>query len=192
MVVLGSAVKDSSRARRNWTAALIVSVLMVVPAATQSVPVPRLKAAYLLNFVRFVEWPPNAAPAGEPLIVCIINDDSVARELELTVEGRSVDGRTVTVVRLAASAPLPMCHVVYLAVSARKRSPGVIGEVKGKLALTVSDIPDFAETGGMVQLFVEGGRIRIAVNVDALQRANVRLSSRVLALATIVRDAPIQ
>ncbi len=165
---------------------------MGVPAAAQSVPVPRLKAAYLLNFVRFVEWPHDAAPVGGPLTVCIINDDSVARELEMTLEGRSVDGHTVAVVRLAASAPLPMCHVVYLAASARARSPGVIGELKRKLALTVSDIPDFAETGGMVQLSVEGGRIRIAVNVDALQRANVRLSSRVLAISRIVKDAPTQ
>jgi hypothetical protein len=165
---------------------------MGVSAATQSVPVPRLKAAYLLNFVRFVEWPPDAAPAGGPLTVCIINDDRVARELERTLDGRAVDGRTVTVVRLAVSAPLPMCHVVYLAASGQHHSLDVIGGLKGKLALTVSDIPNFAKTGGMVELFVEGGRMRIAVNVDALQRANVRLSSRVLAISRIVRDAPTQ
>jgi hypothetical protein len=153
-------------------------LLLGLPVATQPLPVPRLKAAYLINLVQFVEWPTDAAPAGGALTVCIINDEAIALAFELTVDARKVAGRTLTVVRPDASAALPMCHVVYLAASAHNRAPGVIGDLKGKLVLTVSDIPNFAETGGMVQLFVEGGRIRIAVNVDALQRERpIELSS---------------
>ena len=93
---------------------------------------------------------------GRALTVCIINDEAIALAFELTVDARKVAGRTLTVVRPDASAALPMCHVVYLAASAHNRAPGVIGDLgKGKLVLTVSDIPNFAETGGMVQLFVE-------------------------------------
>ena len=66
----------------------------------------------------------------------------------------------------------------------------VTGMLNGRLVLTVSDAARFAHTGGMVELSLERGRLHIAVNTDALQRANVRLSSRVLALATIVRDVP--
>ena len=87
---------------------------------------------------------------------------------------------------------MPTCHVLYLAGGDLKRSTEVVGTLKGVFVLTVSDTARFAQTGGMVELFVEDGRMRFAVNVDALQRARVRLSSRVLTLAKIVRDGVVQ
>ena len=179
-------------ARRARSAVLLAVVLAAVPAATQSVSAPGLKAAYLLNFARFVEWPAEIVPAEAPLVLCIVNDGAVASALEQAINGRSVQNRSLSVVRLVAGASLPMCHVVYLAASEPKHALDVIAALDGRLVLTVSDTPRFAQTGGMVELFVEQGRLRIVVNVDALQRAKVRLSSRVLALATIVRDAVSQ
>jgi hypothetical protein len=181
-----------SEVRLQLGAVLTAIALIGPPASTQSVSAPGLKAAYLLNFAQFVEWPADAVPAGTPLTLCIVNDGAVADALERTVKGRTVVGHGLAVRRLQSGAPLPTCHVLYLAGSAEKRWLDVIGMLNGKLVLTVSDAARFAQTGGMVELFLEDGRMQIAVNTDALQRARVRLSSRVLALATIVRDAPPQ
>lgn len=195
MVVLESSVRRACRARRIGGAVLLTAIAIAftgVPAATQLVSAAGLKAAYLLNFAQFVDWPADAVPAGAPLAVCIVNDGAVASALEQTIKGKTVEGHVLTVIRLAPGATMPMCHVVYLTGPDQKHSADVMGTLNGKLVLTVSDAPRFARTGGMVELFLEGGRMRIAVNVDALQRGKVRLSSRVLTLATIVRDTPPQ
>jgi hypothetical protein len=163
-----------------------------VPAAAQSVSAPGLKAAYLFNFAQFVEWPADAVPTGAPLALCIVNDGAVASALEQTVKGRNVLGHALIVIRLAPVATLPTCHVIYLGGSDQKYSIDILEALNGRLVLTVSDVPRFARFGGMVELFLEGGRMRIAVNTDALQRGKVRLSSRVLQLATIVKDVPSQ
>jgi hypothetical protein len=154
----------------------------------QSLAAPELKAAFLYNFAQFMEWPAETVPAGSPLALCIVNDIAVADALEKTVNGRTAEGHSLTVKRLKAGAPLPPCHVLFVAGSDLKRSLEVVETVKGGLVLTVSDAARFAETGGMVELFLEGDRMRFAVNVDALQRARVRMSSRVLGLAKVVRD----
>jgi hypothetical protein len=157
-------------------------------AGAQALAAPELKAAFLFNFAQFMEWPAETVTAGSPLALCIVNDASVADALERTIKGRTVDGHSLIVKGLKVGAPLPLCHVLYIAGSDLKRSLEAIEPVKGVFVLTVSDAARFAETGGMVELFVESDRMRFAVNVDALQRARVRLSSRVLGLAKVVRD----
>jgi hypothetical protein len=192
MVVLESSVKRGCRVRRVGAAVLTAIAFTGVPVVAQLVSAPGIKAAYLFNFAQFVEWPADVVPAAAPLGVCIVNDAAVATALEQTIKGRTVGGRAVTVIRLATGATLPACHVIYLTGPDQKYLADVIGALNGRLVLTVSDASRFARTGGMVELYLEGGRMKIAVNVDALQRGKVRLSSRVLQLATIVRDAPSQ
>jgi hypothetical protein len=160
-------------------------------ADAQSLAAPALKAAFLFNFAQFMEWPGETVPAGAPVALCIVEDIAVADALEKTVAGRTVEGHSLIVKRLKAGAQLPTCHVLYVAGSDLKRSLDVAETVKGVFALTVSDAARFAETGGMVELFVENDRMRFAVNVDALQRGRVRLSSRVLGLAKVVRDPKV-
>ena len=176
--------------KRQLGAVLAAIVLIIVRAATQSVSAPELKAAYLFNFTKFVEWPADAVTGAEPLALCIVGDDGVADALEQTIKGQTVQGHGLAVRRLGSGAPLPACHVLYLAGSDQKRWRDGAGLLDRRSVLTVSDAARFAQTGGMVELSLERGRMQIAVNTDALQRANVRLSSRVLALATIVRDVP--
>jgi uncharacterized protein DUF4154 len=185
-------VHSRSRARRFVAAALTaVGLTGGSWVGAQSLAAPELKAAFLFNFAQFMEWPAETVPAGTTVALCIVNDDAVADALEQTVKGRTVEGHSLSVKRLKAGAPLPPCHVLYVAGSDLKRSLDAIETVKGVFVLTVSDAARFAETGGMVELFVEGDRMRFAVNVDALQRAGVRLSSRVLGLAKIVKDAKL-
>jgi YfiR/HmsC-like len=171
--------------------AVVTAVVPTQPGAAQSrsLAATDLKAAYLFNFARFAEWPPEAVPAATALTLCIVNDEAVADAVDLTVKGRNVDDHGLIVRRLKAGAPLPTCHVLYLAGVDLKRSLGLIETIKDAVVLTVSDTSHFAERGGMVELFVESGHMRFAVNTDALQRGRIRLSSRLLQLAKIVRDA---
>jgi hypothetical protein len=178
----------TSAARRFFAAVLTTFVLAEVSAATQSVSAPGLKAGYLFTFTKFVEWPADVVPAGAPLSLCVVNDSAVADVLAQTSKGRSVDSHGLTVRHVKPDTPLPTCHVLYLAGSDPKHALDIVGSLDDEWVLTVSDAAGFAKTGGMVELFVEEGRMRFAVNVDALERAHVRLSSRVLALAKIVRD----
>jgi hypothetical protein len=175
-------------ARRFVPAVLTTFVLAGVSAGTQSVSAPGLKAGYLFTFTKFVEWPADVVPAGAPLSLCVVDDSAVVEVLAQTIKGRAVDGHGLTVRHVKSDTPLPTCHVLYLAGSDPKRTLDIVGSLDDVLVLTVSDAAGFAKTGGMVELFIEEGRMRFAVNVDAVERAHLRLSSRVLALAKIVRD----
>jgi hypothetical protein len=182
-----------AKRRRIRASGIVATILTAVgltqSTAAQSLAATELKAAYLFNFAKFVEWPTEVAPAGTPLTLCIVNDDRVADAVDHTIKGRTVDGHGLVVSRLKTGATLPTCHILYIAGGDLKRSLDIAETVKAILVLTISDATRFAETGGMVELFVENDRMRFAVNTDALQRAHVRLSSRVLVLAKIVRDA---
>ena len=157
-------------------------------AAQESVTGPELKAAYLFNFMRFMEWSRDPVPPGTDVVFCIVDDGLVATALERTIRGRTVQGHALSVRILNAGASLPTCQLLYLAGSNLQQSLDAIANVKDSVVLTVSDAGRFAQMGGMVELFTETGRIRFAVNTDALRRGGVVLSSRVLTLAKIVTD----
>jgi hypothetical protein len=190
MDVLEPAVRLILRAQRVVAAVLTGVVLTGGSAEAQAVSGSEITAAFLLNFARFAEWPADVIPARMPLALCVHNDGAVADALERTIKGRTVGGHGLAVRRLTAGAPLSRCHVLYLGGSDLKRSLDVIGTVNGVGLFTVSNAARFAQAGGVAELYLEGGRMRIAVNVDALQRAQIQLSSRVLALAKIVKDPP--
>jgi hypothetical protein len=170
--------------------ALVVAaglMLGVAPAAlAQSAPEPVLKAAFLYNFAKFAEWPADAAPA-DPLTICVFGDAAIADALDETVKGRTVDGRKTVVVRVKPEG-FRGCHVLYLSGLDAKRAQAIIDDLKSAPVLTVGDREQFAQSGGIAGLFVEQGRMRFAINVEAAQRGRLRISSRLLSLAKIVKD----
>jgi hypothetical protein len=170
----------------------LAGALIVGSAAAQPVAAPRLKAAFVANLTQFVQWPADAVAVGAPLVMCVVDDPAVARALEDITRGRAIGGHSVTVKTVAAEAALPSCDVLYLNRSSGRRSGALIATVQGSCVLTISDIPDFARVGGIVELMRENDRIGIIVNVVALSRAGIRLNSGLLALATIVDEPPVQ
>ena len=175
-------------ARRSWAClvAMTVTLSLGSRAWAQSASEPVLKAAFLYNFAKFAEWPADAAPA-DPLIVCVFGDTAIADALDETVKGRTVDGRKTVVVRVKPEG-FRGCHVLYLAGLDTKRAQAIIDDLKGVPVLTVGDREQFAQSGGIAGLFVEQGRMRFAINVEAAQRGRLRISSRLLSLAKIVKD----
>ena len=167
-----------------------IGIALGSTAAAQGVSASDLKAAFLFNFAKFAEWPSLAPDA--PVTVCVFGDDRVAKSLSENVRGQSVETHLVSVVRLPGDVPTRSCQVLFVTGPDARRSAALVEEAAPAPVLTVSDNTRFAETGGMVELFFESGRMRFAVNVDAVQRSRVRLSSRLLGLAKIVRNPHAQ
>jgi hypothetical protein len=175
---------------RPWSRFAATGLLIISVAGTmsaQTAPEPTLKAAFLYNFAKFAEWPADATPA-DPLLICVLGDPAIADALDETVKGRTIDGRKVVVSRVKREG-VRGCHVLYLAGLDTKAANQMVDELKNAPVLTVSDREQFAENGGIAGLFVEQGRMRFAINVDAAQRCRLRISSRLLSLAKIVKDA---
>jgi hypothetical protein len=145
-----------------------------------------IKAAFLYNFAKFSEWP--APPAGAPLVLCVAGDDGIAAALVETVRGQTISGHGLEVRRSQDSARWRVCHLLFIASTETEHYAGGLSEIKMLPVLTVSDGPRFAQAGGMIELFVEGGRMRFAINMDAVERSGLHLSSRLLGLAKIIRD----
>ena len=143
-----------------------------------------VKAAFLYNFAKFTQWP--ALPAAAPLVLCVLGDDAVGTALTDTIRGQQIDGHGLEVRRLASGASAQSCHVLFVAGSDVRRAAPTLDDVRELPILTVSDGSGFAQTSGMIELFVEAGHMRFAVNIDSVQRSRLHLSSRLLGLARIL------
>lgn len=150
-----------------------------------------VKAAFLLNFSRFVEWPEGAFPAADaPLRICVLGDDPFGAVLDRTVAGEVVSGRTVTIARSAEPVELRDCQVVFVSRSERPRLDAVFDELSGAPILTVGEVEGFAGRGGSINFFLESHRVRFEVNPGAASRAGLRISSELLRLGRIVEEPP--
>jgi hypothetical protein len=147
-----------------------------------------VKAAFLLNFAKFTEWP--ALRTGDPIVFCIVGDDGIAAALLQTLRGQNISGHALEVQRGPESAAWRSCHLLFIAAAERRRSAVGLGAIKSLPVLTVSDGKGFAQEGGIIELYVEGGRMRFAINVDAAQ--GLQISSRLLGLAKIIRNVQVQ
>lgn len=156
----------------------------------QTASEPALKAAFVYNFAKFTEWPPDALPDRAPLVMCVIGDAAVAQSLESAVRGRQIGRHALVVQQMKVDGPLRTCHVLYASDLDNDLAAQMLDVVKRLPVLAVSDLNRFAQMGGTAQLFIEGDRMRFAINVDAAQRNRLHLSSQLLALARLVKDNP--
>jgi hypothetical protein len=145
-----------------------------------------LKGAFIFNFARFTEWPADALPASTTVSACVVGDKAVSDALTKTVSGRKVDGRPVTVSFVEPDGPMPVCHLLYVSGVTRDRAVQIVSALRDTPVLTVSDTEAFARLGGIVQIFVENGKMRFRINPRTAKRARLHLSSRLLMLADVV------
>jgi len=144
-----------------------------------------VKAAYLYNFAKFVQWP--AAPQ-QAFRICILGNSSLQPNLEATVKGETLQGHPIEVKRTSSVADATnSCNMVYIAPTERGRLNDILRALSGKGILTVSDIPDFVNKGGMIGFVREDNRVRFAANQAAAQSAGLTLSSELLKVAVSVK-----
>ncbi len=166
--------------------ALAVGVLLVLlrPGApgAQEVTAPALKAAFLFNFVKFTTWPDDVLPDEAPVVLCVANAPSVARELTEAVKGRVIAGHPLRVEQPADANGLHGCHLLYVS-GTRAAAVAAVATVRNAPVLTVSDLQTFRAEGGIAQLHVQQGQLRFAIALDAVRAARLQVSSRLLALS---------
>ena len=144
-----------------------------------------VRAAYVFNLIKYVEWPSQ----GRELTIALIGDAETGGVMASMLDGRTSNGKNIHVVLSPSDEALENCGVLYIAASRPEDIRYALERMKGRSVLTVGETDGFVRGGGMVALINTGDHIRIEVNLDAVQRAGIRISSRVLNLAIIVRPA---
>ena len=145
----------------------------------------QIKAAFLYHFVKLVEWPVSP---GVPLVIAIYGQDPFGNVLDQTLKGKAIDGHPLVVRRIQRVEELKNCQIVFVSSWEKKRLPAVLHAVQGKPVLTVGEFEGFLDSGGDITFASEPNRIRFDVNLGAASKAGLRISSRLLNLARIVRN----
>jgi hypothetical protein len=172
-------------------AAVAVLAISCAGSAAGQTTEPALKAAFVYSFAKFAEWPAGLLGDVDPLLLCVVNDQAVADALGALAKGRTIGGHEATVRSIKLEAPSASgCHLLYVSGLDEKRLSAILESTKGASVLTLSDADRFAERGGVARLFVDNGTMAFAVNLDAMHRARITLSSKLLSLARIVKDEP--
>jgi hypothetical protein len=144
----------------------------------------QVKAAYLFNFLKFVEYPEESfADSLAPIVIGVVGEDPFGNALPQVVVGKTVQGRDLVIRIYHAGEDLRGTHILFISASERKRLPMILSSLRGSSVLTVADTSGFLDAGGMIQFLNENGRVRFAINVDATSRAKLKMSSKLLSLA---------
>jgi YfiR/HmsC-like len=147
----------------------------------------QVKAAYLFNFGRFVQWPDPGTT--ETFEICVLGSDPFGSALDSTLAGGTIAGKNVTAKRIARPQDVNSCRVLYISSSEEGRLKEDLQVLDKVRVLTVSDIPGFSDRGGMIGFVSEGNRVRFDVNLDSTAGAGLTLSSELLKVATNVKKS---
>ena len=149
----------------------------------------QVEAAFLFNFAKFVTWPDDAFRRSEDsLIIGVLGEDPVGVILEETVRDKTIMGKKLAVKRFMRVQDAVKSHILFLSSSEESHLPQILKGLERATVLTVSDMEQFAERGGMIAFTVEDQKVRFNVNVDAVERAGLKMGSQLLKLARIVTD----
>jgi hypothetical protein len=174
---------------------LIVSLVIVlvggaVRVTAQDVTEVRLKGAFIFNFARFTDWPADALSTAI-VSACVVGDRGISDALVRAVSGQKLMGRSVIVSFIEPNGPMPTCHFLYVSGVDRTRMNEIVMRLRDTPVLTVSDDDGFLRAGGVIQIFIESGKMRFRINPRSAKRARLQLSSRLLALADLVDVEPL-
>ncbi|HJQ84693.1 MAG TPA: YfiR family protein [Candidatus Binatia bacterium] len=172
--------------RRLLPLALLAGLLLLRLSAVAAAPEYQVKAAFLYNFARFVEWPPDVVERHPTFRICVMGEDPFGTTLVETVRGKTVLDRPVEIGHPDTTGELAECMIVFVPGSESAELPRLIAALAGSSALTVGETDGFAYDGGIIGMRVEAAKVRFEVNADAAQRARLKISSQLLKLATRV------
>jgi len=149
----------------------------------------KIKAAYLYNFTKFVEWPAEVfADTSLTLSICIIGEDPFGKAID-TIKDKTVKGRKLSIRRFTSIDDLKECHVIFISPSEKKNLARILEKIKDMHMLTVSDMDGFADRGGMINLNKVKNKIRLEINLDAAEQSGLKVSSKLLNIAKIIKKA---
>jgi len=149
-----------------------------------------VKAAYLLNFGKFIRVSPKGALTRATFDICVLGQDTMGHTLDSVAENEQIDRRQVRIRRLKDATEARLCDIAYISPSEGDRVESDVAELRGLDVLTVSDAARFLANGGMIQFVLVANHVRFAVNLDAVKRSHLLLSSELLRVAVSVSGVP--
>ena len=198
MAILGynSRRNDQPRAgcsRSRWVTCVFTLLALLVGSQStfaQGTPLPekQVKAAFLVNFPKYVEWPADTFPdTNSPIILATLGETDLGAEIQKMVQGRTVSGRPLVFKVITEITPAADCHILFIPDSARRSLPAVLEKLKSTSVLTVGENDDFLAKGGVINLARRDQNVRLAVNLVAARQARLKISSKLLSAADVVK-----
>jgi uncharacterized protein DUF4154 len=171
-------------------AAILIIALLPRPVLAQSQPEPRgeyaLKAVFLYNFCRFIEWPKSAfASPNEPIVIGIVGEDPFGALLMEAVQGEMSRGRPIQIEHYNKTDNIGRCHLLFVSHSEANHTEKIVAAVSGKSVVTVGETDAFLDRGGMIALTAEKNRVRLHINPSLLRAASLDVSSKLLRVAEL-------
>jgi hypothetical protein len=170
--------------------ASVPTLLAVTLAGADRTPVGeyQLKAVFLFNFAKFVEWPPQVfGDPRDPFTICVAGSNPFGSSLDDEVRGKTVANRPISIRTVSHPQEVRKCQILFVPAAEHKREHGLLEALQGASVLTVGDDDDFTSNGGIVQFKLVDARIHIEIVPEAAERANLRISSKLLSLADPAR-----
>jgi hypothetical protein len=166
------------------TVAILLSLFIMTTAYAQKASEYQVKAAFLFNFSKFLEWPVEAmGEAEEPFVFGVLGKDPFGSYLDAIIAGEKIMDHQMIVKRFNSVEQVDKCHILF--VNLHGKTSEALNALKGKSILTVGDDNDFNRYGGIIRFFTENEMIRLQINVDAAKTANLNVSSKLLRIAKI-------
>jgi hypothetical protein len=148
----------------------------------------RVKAAFIYNFAKFIDWPGAAFPKEDsPLLICLLGEDPILEHLK-SLEEKPLGQRKVQVKVAKSLEAIEGCHIVFIAASEKARMPQILRKAAPYSTLTVGDAEGFLESGGMIQFSLVEGKIRFSINLANARLAGLQMSSKLMKLAEKVLE----
>ena len=163
-----------------------LGILLSAGARAQVADEYRVKAAFLYNFAKFVEWPAQAFKSPtDPIVIGVLGKNPFGAALSEAVAGKTLGGRTFQV-REVTDAQAAGCQIVFVSSSERKRMGPLFIVIGNSAVLTVGETDNFAVEGGIINFKIDAGSVRLQINVEAARKQQLRISAKLLSLAEIV------
>ena len=169
----------------------VVLILAFSPSAKaqRGAELNRLKAAFIFQFTNFVEWPEGTfEDNSSPFVIGVVGNDTVKDIIESAVQRKLIAGRKVSVRSFSSTGDMSSCHIIFVDESEGRNAPDIVDRHMDRPILTISDTDSFTKEGGVIRLYQQANKLRIEINVDAAERAKLKISSKLLSLSRLVRD----
>lgn len=148
----------------------------------------QLKAAFIYNFTRFIDWPPDAFNSADaPFIIGILGKDPLGTYLDDLVKDEKLDNHTITVQRFSDLKEINQCNILFIPAEEATKINKQIPSINRRGILTVSDISDFSKWGGVIRFFKEENKLRLQINLTEAKAGQLTISSKLLSISSIYR-----
>jgi hypothetical protein len=170
--------------------ALVLTFLQTglsVRAGETTVTESQIKAAFLLNFPKYVDWPVQVLASNAPLVIAVLGDDEVSGDLQKLAAGKTVFGHPIEFRRIAVAEEAERCHVLFIGITESRQVSEILNRFRNTSVLTVGQSDEFLEKGGIINFSRRDRKIRLEINLHGAGQANLKVSSKLLSVADSVK-----